>query len=144
MDVNTLGVFLCMKYELKVMEQSTGGCILNISSVAGVGGAPYMSHYAASKHAVIGLTKTAAVEYGRKQIRVNAICPFITHTEMFERVLALAPDREQAIKDLTKTTPFKRAAQPEEVVQAMIMACDPKNTYMNGAELVVDGGFTAF
>jgi len=144
MNINTTGVFLCMKYQLKVMEtQADGGVILNMSSVAGLGAAPFMGHYAASKHAVIGLTKTAAAEYGRQNIRVNAVCPFITHTEMFERVLALAPDRDEAIKALTKAAPMKRAATPDEVIQVILFACDPRNSFMTGAELKVDGGFTA-
>ena len=143
MDINVKGVFLCMKYQIPHMIAQSGGSICNIASVAGVGGAPFMSVYAASKHAVVGLTKSASFEYGTKGIRVNCVCPFITMTDMFEQTLDLMPDRDQAIKKLTKGAALKRPAQPEEVVQAMLFACDPKNSYMTGHELVVDGGMTA-
>lgn len=142
MAVNVRGVFHCMKYQLPALQKHGGGSILNVASVAGLVGAPFMSHYAASKHAVIGLTRSAAAEYACENIRVNAVCPFITHTDMLERVLELAPDREEAIKSLGKGTPIKRVAQPSEVVHAILLACDPKNTYMTGAEIKVDGGFT--
>ncbi|GAB3106388.1 glucose 1-dehydrogenase [Aestuariicella hydrocarbonica] len=143
MDINVQGVFLCMKYQIQQMLTQGGGAICNIASVAGVGGAPFMSAYAASKHAVIGLTKSAAFEYGKFNIRVNAVCPFITMTDMFEQTLAQFPDREAALKHFGKTAALKRVAQPEEVVQAMLFACDPNNSYMTGHELVIDGGMTA-
>lgn len=143
MDVNVKGVFLCMKHQIPQMITQGGGAICNIASVAGIGGAPHMSVYAASKHAVIGLTKSAAFEYGKKGIRVNAVCPFITMTDMFEQTLDTMPDREEAIKFLTKGAALKRPAQPEEVVQAMLFACDKQNSYMTGHELVVDGGMSA-
>lgn len=143
MDINVQGVFLCMKYQIKHMQTQGGGAICNIASVAGVGGAPFMSAYAASKHAVIGLTKSAAFEYGKFNIRVNAVCPFITMTDMFEQTLKKFPDREAALKHFGKTAALKRVAQPEEVVQAMLFACNKDNSYMTGHELVVDGGMTA-
>lgn len=143
MDINVQGVFLCMKHQIRHMQALGGGAICNIASVAGVGGAPFMSAYAASKHAVIGLTKSAAFEYGKFNIRVNAVCPFITMTDMFEQTLGQFPDREAALKHFGKTTALKRVAQPEEVVQAMLFACNKDNSYMTGHELVVDGGVTA-
>ncbi len=143
MDINVKGVFLCMKYQIPHMVSQGGGAICNIASVAGVGGAPFMSVYAASKHAVVGLTKTASFEYGRQRVRVNCVCPFITMTDMFEQTLAGVPDRESAIKQFSKGSALKRAAQPEEVVHAMLFACDKKNSYMTGHELIIDGGMTA-
>ncbi len=143
MDINVKGVFLCMKYQIPHMVNQGGGAICNIASVAGVGGAPFMSVYAASKHAVVGLTKTASYEYGRQRVRVNCVCPFITMTDMFEQTLAVMPDRDEAIKKLTAGAGLKRPAQPEEIVQAMLFACDQKNSYMTGHELVIDGGMTA-
>ncbi|RRJ82446.1 SDR family NAD(P)-dependent oxidoreductase [Aestuariirhabdus litorea] len=143
MAVNVRGVFLCMQQQLPQMVAQGGGVILNVSSVAGLGGAPTMSHYAASKHAVIGLTKSAAVEYGKSNVRVNALCPFITQTDMLERTLALMPDREEALARLTAPAPLRRAATAHEVVSAMLMVCHPDNSYMSGAEIKVDGGYCA-
>jgi len=143
MDINVKGVFLCMKYQIPKMVAQKSGAICTIASVAGVVGAPSMSAYAASKHAVIGLTKSASYEYGRHKVRVNCVCPFITMTDMFEQTLALVPNREEAIVNLTRAAGLKRPAQPEEIVQAMLFACDKKNSYMTGHELIVDGGLTA-
>jgi NAD(P)-dependent dehydrogenase (short-subunit alcohol dehydrogenase family) len=143
MAVNVKGVFLCMKYQIPHMQAQGGGAICNISSVAGVSGAPQMSVYAASKHAVIGLTKTAAYEYGKAGIRVNAVCPFITMTDMLEDAIADIPDREEILKQLGKDAALKRLAQPIEVVQAMLFACDKDNSYMTGHEILIDGGVTA-
>ncbi|WP_426415675.1 SDR family NAD(P)-dependent oxidoreductase [Aestuariirhabdus sp. LZHN29] len=143
MAINVRGVFLCMQQQIPQMVAQGGGAILNLSSVAGLGGAPTMSHYAASKHAVIGLTKSAAAEYGKDNVRINALCPFITRTDMLERTLDLMPDREQALVRLTAPAPLRRAASVEEVVAALLMVCDPHNSFMTGAEIKVDGGFTA-
>lgn len=143
MAVNVRGVFLCMKYQIPAMISSQGGAIVNVSSVAGVIGAPNMSAYAATKHAVIGLTKSAAHEYGRQNIRVNAVCPYITQTDMFEKILNKAPDRDRMIKDVSRPSALKRIAQPAEVAQAMLWACDVNNSYMTGHELMIDGGLTA-
>lgn len=142
MAVNVRGVFLCMKYQIPAMITSGGGAIVNISSVAGIVGAPGMSAYSASKHAVIGLTRSAAAEYARKNIRINSVCPFITHTDMLERFLDSAEDRDQLMAKLVVPTPMKRIAQPEEVAQAMVWACSDANSYMNGQEIVIDGGMT--
>jgi NAD(P)-dependent dehydrogenase (short-subunit alcohol dehydrogenase family) len=143
MNINVKGVFLGMKYQIPHLMANGGGSILNVASVAGIGGAPMMGVYAASKHAVIGLTKSAAFEYGKQNIRVNAVCPFITKTNMLEQELSKVPDREAAVKFLSKGSALKRLAEPEEVVAAILFACSPNNSYMTGHELVVDGGMTA-
>ncbi len=143
MAVNVRGVFLCMQQQLPQMVKQGGGVILNVSSVAGLKAAPTMSHYAASKHAVIGLTKSAAAEYGKNNVRVNALCPFITHTDMLERTLEHLPNRDEALARMVAPAPLRRAARVEEVVSAMLMACHADNSFMTGAEIKVDGGFTA-
>lgn len=145
MDINVKGVFLCMKAQIPHMQAQGGGNILNVSSVAGVGAAPMMSSYAASKHAVIGLTKSAAAEYGKHNIRVNAVCPYITRTPMLDQSLELFPEeeREAVLRDITKHSALKRAAEPSEVIAAMLFACDKANSFMTGHPLLVDGGFTA-
>ena len=139
MDVNTKGVFLGMKHQLKAMlESEFSSVILNVSSVAGLGAAPKLASYSASKHAVIGLTKTAAVEYAKKNIRINAICPFYTHTPLVtESQLA------DKIEFLNHSTPMKRLATTDEIVNVMLMLCSPQNTYMTGQAIAVDGGVTA-
>lgn len=143
MNINVRGVFLGMKHQLPVMLKQGRGAILNVSSIAGLNGFAGGSVYAASKHAVIGMSKSAAVEYGRFNIRVNAICPGVTETSMFERTLAGVKDREVAIKRAGADTCLKRHAQPEEIVRGMLFACDPANSYMTGHALLMDGGFSA-
>ncbi|MGH1372618.1 MAG: SDR family NAD(P)-dependent oxidoreductase [Cellvibrionaceae bacterium] len=143
MSINVRGVFLGMKHQIPAMLKHKSGRILNISSIAGVTGHAYGSIYAATKHAVIGMTKSAAVEYGRQNIRVNAVCPGVTETNMFDRAMDALPDRERAIKGVGDSTCLKRHGQPEEVVRGMLFACDPQNTYMTGHALMMDGGFSA-
>lgn len=145
MDINVKGVFLCMKAQIPHMQTQGGGNILNVASVAGVGAAPMMSSYAASKHAVIGLTKSAAAEYGKHKIRVNAVCPYITRTPMLDQSLAHIPEteREAVLQSITQHSALKRAAEPAEVIAAMLFACDKSNSFMTGHPLLVDGGFTA-
>ncbi len=142
-DVNVKGVFLCMKYQIPHMIKHGGGAICNVASVAGVSGIREMSVYSASKHAVVGLTKSVAMEYGKQNVRVNAVCPYVTLTNLIEPGLQAVPDREQALKHLAKGTAVKRVAEAAEIVKAIIFACDKDNSYMTGHELVIDGGATA-
>ena len=142
-NVNVKGVFFGLKYQVRQMLKQDGGAILNVSSMAGLGGAPFIGAYAAAKHAVIGLTKTAAAEYGKDNIRINAICPFFTMTPMFIDSGKGHMDNETAFKTLAKGTPLKRLCEPEEVVHTMLMICTPENTYMNGQAIAVDGGMSA-
>lgn len=143
MNINTKGVYLCMKYQIPHMIKQGGGAICNMSSVAGLAGAPFMSAYAASKHAVIGLSKSAAHEYGSAGIRINSVCPYITMTDMLEQYLKTLDNREAMLEKFGKFSALKRIAQPQEVVKAVLFACDKANSYMTGQELVVDGGVTA-
>lgn len=145
-NVNVKGVMYGMKHQIPAMKNSGGGAIVNTSSMAGLGAAPKIGAYAAAKHAVIGLTRTAAVEYGRKNIRVNAVCPYYTLTPMLEGSNGLAADQnaEQTLAMMAAGSPMKRVGQPEEIVAVMLMLLSPANTYMNGQALAVDGGVSAF
>ncbi|REL29552.1 SDR family NAD(P)-dependent oxidoreductase [Thalassotalea euphylliae] len=136
--VNVKGVQFGMKHQIPLMLSQGGGVILNVSSLAGLGGAPGVSSYAAAKHAVIGLTKTAAAEYGRYNIRVNAACPFFTLTNM---VTDMSDDEDR--KKMAKGAPMKRLAEPQEVVATMLLMLSPANTYMTGQSIAIDGGVTA-
>jgi len=139
--VNAKGVFFGMKYQIQQMLTQGGGTVLNVSSMAGLGGAPKLAAYCASKHAVIGLTKTAAIEFGRKNIRVNAICPFYSLTPMVTDSLAADKDSQ---KFLASGSPMKRLALPQEIVSVMLMLCAAENSYMNGQAIAVDGGVSAY
>lgn len=143
--VNVKGVFFGMKHQLKVMRTQGSGVILNVSSMAGLGGAPKAVPYSAAKHSVVGLTRTAAVEYARHNVRVNAICPFYTLTPMITDMQApegATVDQVHAI--FASGCPMKRLGKPEEVVSAMLMLCSPALTYVTGQTLAVDGGVSAF
>jgi len=139
LDVNLKGLFYCLKNELQQMIRQKGGIILNVASVAGISGAPLMGPYAASKHGVVGLTKTAAAENARYGIRVNAICPGVTKTPMVERYLEEngGPD---AVKKLTAAVPMRRIAMVEEIVDGILWLCSENNSYMTGQTVTFDGG----
>nr|WP_010133244.1 glucose 1-dehydrogenase [Microbulbifer agarilyticus] len=144
-NVNVKGVFFGMKHQLKLMRGQKHGIILNVSSMAGLGGAPKAAAYAGAKHSVVGLTRTAAVEYARHNVRVNAICPFFTLTPM---VAGLTPPPGASVEQLhgvlAAGCPMKRLGDPEEVVNAMVMLCSPALTYVTGQALAVDGGVSAY
>lgn len=140
MDVNVKGVWLCMQKEINLMLASGGGAIVNTASIAGLGAAPTMSIYSASKHAVIGLTKSAAIEYAKKSIRVNAVCPAVIDTDMYRRALDGDPKKELAISRLH---PVGRVGQPEEVAAAVLYLCSSDAGFSTGVALPVDGGSTA-
>ena len=142
--VNVFGVFLAMKHQLPAMEQQNSGVILNVSSVAGVVGAPLLAAYSAAKHAVIGLTKSAAGEYARKGIRINAICPAFAETHMLTGMLdQMRGGAEAATQRIVSNMPMRRFARPEEIVQAMLWICSRENSFMTGHALVLDGGLSA-
>jgi NAD(P)-dependent dehydrogenase (short-subunit alcohol dehydrogenase family) len=138
--VNLRGVFLCLKHEIAAMLQTGGGSIVNTASIAGVGGAPGMPAYAASKHGVIGLTRTAALEYARNNIRVNAVCPGVVRTPMMEAAIAAAPARAERVAGMH---PMNRVAEPEEVARAALWLCSDGASFVTGDALRVDGGVGA-
>ena len=140
MDVNVKGVWRCMKYQIPAMLQQSTSAIVNTASIAGLGAAPKMSIYSASKHAVIGLTKSTAIEYGKKGLRVNAVCPAVIDTEMFRRATQSDPQKEQYVKGLH---PVGRIGQPEEVAAAVLYLCSDLAGFTTGVALPVDGGSTA-
>ena len=137
-NINLTGVFLCLQAELKCMLQQGGGRIVNIASLAGLNGMPGGSSYSAAKHGVIGLTKSVAVEYGRLNIRTNAICPGFIQTPILNGVPQSMLDHSTKIR-----VPMKRIGQPEEVAKAVLWLLSEDSTYVNGHHLLVDGGFMA-
>jgi NAD(P)-dependent dehydrogenase (short-subunit alcohol dehydrogenase family) len=148
MAVNAKGVFLCMKHQLPWMREADRGAILNVASAAGLVGAGMLSAYAASKHAVIGLTKSAADEVARKNIRVNALCPSFAVTPLFDDMADEVADRHgmeraEAYDRITQRIPMHRVAKVDEVVQAMLWICSPENSFMTGQAVSIDGGLTA-
>jgi NAD(P)-dependent dehydrogenase (short-subunit alcohol dehydrogenase family) len=140
MGANVKGVWLCMKLQLRQMLKQGGGAIVNVSSVSGLVGAPNRAIYAASKHAVVGLTRSAAAEYAREGIRINALCPGAVKTPMLARAVERDPADE---RQLPATQPMGRLAEPAEIANAALWLCSEQASYVNGHELVVDGGFTA-
>jgi NAD(P)-dependent dehydrogenase (short-subunit alcohol dehydrogenase family) len=140
MDINAKGVWLSMKYEIPRMLEGGGGAIVNCASVAGVIAFPGIGIYSASKHAVIGLTKSAALDYSAQGVRVNAVNPAVIDTEMVDRLA----DRMNMNKgDLTTFHPIGRLGRVEEVAEAVLWLCSDKASFVTGHSLLVDGGFTA-
>lgn len=140
MAINVKGVWLCMKHQLSVMHAQRSGVIINTASVAGLVGAPKHAIYAATKHAVVGLTKSAAAEYGHYGIRVNAVCPAVIRTPMFERVIEAKLADGDAINRLH---PIGRIGEVSEVAAAVLWLCSDAASFVTGHQLAVDGGFTA-
>jgi NAD(P)-dependent dehydrogenase (short-subunit alcohol dehydrogenase family) len=140
MDINALGVFLALKHELTLMKEQGHGTVLNMSSAAGVIGAPYMAAYAAAKHAVIGLTRTSALEYARYNIRVNALCPSYVDSPMVDEFTG---ESEAQLDKLRQAIPMRRLSSMQEIVNAMLWLCSDYNSYMTGQAISIDGGLTA-
>ncbi len=143
LSVNLMGVFMAMKAQIPVMEAQGAGVIANVASVAGVSGAPLMAAYAASKHGVIGLTKSAAAESAKRGVRINAICPASTETNMVtDLVKAQGGDMSEAVQRIAMATPMARLATVDEIVQGILWICSDENSFMTGHALVLDGGLT--
>jgi NAD(P)-dependent dehydrogenase (short-subunit alcohol dehydrogenase family) len=140
MAVNVKGVWLCLRAQLRVMAKQRSGAVVNTASVAGLVGAPKHAIYAASKHAVIGLTRSAAAEYGRVGVRVNAICPGVIRTPMFERALERQVATEEAIRAMH---PVGRIGEVDEVANAVLYLCSDESPFVTGHALAIDGGMTA-
>jgi NAD(P)-dependent dehydrogenase (short-subunit alcohol dehydrogenase family) len=137
LDTNLRGTWLCMKQELSMMLKQGFGVIVNTASVLGLNGEYGLAHYCASKHGILGLTKTAALEYAHKNIRVNAVCPGPIRTEMMEVPMARYPKMKEL---LLAKTPMKRMAEPEEIAGAVLWLASDESAFMTGREVVVAGG----
>ena len=142
MSVNSTGVFYCIKNQIPIMLKQGSGVILNTSSIAGIRGLPNATAYSASKHAVIGITKTVAMEYAKNNIRVNAICPVFTVTTMFDPE-AMDKIKEGISEKLKANVPMKRFANVMEQVNTMLWLCSDEASFITGQAISVDGGLTA-
>jgi NAD(P)-dependent dehydrogenase (short-subunit alcohol dehydrogenase family) len=138
--VNLKGVWLCMKHEIPEMIKQGKGVIINCSSVAGLVGFSGLPAYVASKHGVIGLTKTSALECAKLGIRVNAVCPGVIQTPMIDR---LTGNDKEAIEQFTNLEPVGRFGQAEEIANAVLWMCSDEASFVTGHAMVVDGGFVA-
>ncbi len=138
--INLKGVWLCMKSEIAQMLKQGGGAGVNTASGAGLVGLANMSAYVASKHGVIGLTKTAALEYAKAGIRVNAVCPGVIQTPMVARVTGRQPQLAEA---LVAAEPVGRVGQPEEIAEAVVWLCSEAASFVTGHAMAVDGGYVA-
>src|ERR687884_1765592 len=138
--VNLRGVWNCMKYELRQMREQGGGAVVNVSSQSGLVGTAGLGAYTASKHGVIGLTRSAALEYAARGIRINAICPGTSDTPMVAEMLAKEPE---AMKEILRDQPIGRLGRLEEIASAVLWLCSPGASFVIGHALAVDGGFTA-
>ena len=138
-NINLRGVWSCMKYELRQMERQCSGAIVNNASVGALTGNPGIGSYIASKHGIIGLTRTAALEYVKKGIRVNAVNPGLIDTQIARDVVA---GNEEAYREIEKQVPMGRAGRPEEIAAAVLWLCSPGASYVVGHGLTIDGGMT--
>jgi NAD(P)-dependent dehydrogenase (short-subunit alcohol dehydrogenase family) len=136
--INLKGVWLCMRHQLRQMQAQGGGAIVNCASTAGLVGTPGMIAYVAAKHGVVGMTKAAALENGRANIRVNAVCPGMIDTPMWRRSIS-----EELTAQLLENDPAGRLGKPEEIAAAVVFLCSDEASFANGTIMTVDGGFTA-
>ena len=142
--INLTGVWLCMKHELAYMLPQGSGTIVNTASNFGLVGSQGMPAYSASKHGVLGLTKTAALEYAKMGIRVNAVCPGPTQTPLVDRILSQQPQlATQIVEAIKAREPVGRMGQPEEIAEAVVWLCSEAASFVTGIALAVDGGFVA-
>jgi NAD(P)-dependent dehydrogenase (short-subunit alcohol dehydrogenase family) len=137
-SVNLMGVFLCLKYEIaQMLKQGGGGAIVNTASIAGLIGLATSGHYVAAKHGVVGLTKTAAIEYAQDGIRVNCVNPGYIKTPMTKETM------DERYDEIIVKVPVRRLGLPEEIAEAVVWMCSDKASFMTGASHVVDGGYSA-
>ena len=137
-SVNLMGVFLCLKHEIaQMLKQGGGGAIVNTASIAGLIGLATSGHYVATKHGVVGLTKTAAIEYAQDGIRVNCVNPGYIKTPMTKETM------DERYDEIMAKVPVKRLGVPEEIAEAVVWMCSDKASFMTGASHVIDGGYSA-
>jgi len=139
--INQRGVWACMKHELKQMRKQGSGAIVNCSSIGGLTGRALMAAYHGSKHGVIGLTRSAALEYATRGVRVNAVCPGTIDTPM---VSSMLDSGMLSMEDLLRDLPMKRLGRGEEIAHAVLWLCSSGSTFVTGQALAVDGGFTVY
>jgi NAD(P)-dependent dehydrogenase (short-subunit alcohol dehydrogenase family) len=139
MSVNLRGVWSCMKFELEHMRRQGSGTIVNCSSLGGLVGGAERGNYHAAKHGVIGLTKSAALEYATRNIRINAVCPGLIWTPMADQMVAAG--QGEALEAMIKSVPMGRHGRPEEIADAVLWLSSSTSTYVTGQSISVDGGF---
>ena len=139
--INQRGVWACMKHELRQMRKQGSGAIVNCSSIGGLTGRALMAAYHGTKHGVIGLTRSAALEYATRGVRVNAVCPGTIDTPM---VSSMLESGMLAMDDLLRDLPMKRLGRTEEIADAVLWLCSPGSSFVTGQALAVDGGFTVY
>ncbi|CDH79527.1 glucose 1-dehydrogenase [Pseudomonas aeruginosa] len=139
-DINMRGVWLCMKYQLIQMRAQGSGAIVNNSSLGGLVGVPGRVAYHAAKHALVGMTKSAALEYADQGIRINAICPGIIDTPM---VAGMLEGEAEVMNEMMKDVPIRRLGKVQEIADAVLWLCSPGSTFVVGVALPIDGGYTA-
>jgi NAD(P)-dependent dehydrogenase (short-subunit alcohol dehydrogenase family) len=138
--INLRGIWSCMKFELRQMRKQGSGAIVNCSSIGGIVAGRRRGTYQASKHGVIGLTKSAALDYAARGVRINAVCPGLIHTPMADQMMAAG--QADALNAMLKDVPIGRLGRPEEIADAVLWLCSPAASLMVGHALVVDGGYT--
>jgi NAD(P)-dependent dehydrogenase (short-subunit alcohol dehydrogenase family) len=143
-DTNLASVFHCMKHEIRQMVKQGAGAIVNCASVTGLAGMRGMPVYSASKHGILGLTKSAALDYAQLGVRINAVCPGVIHTPAVDEWIAKDPEgARQFMQQMTASEPIGRLGTPEEVASAVVWLCSPEASFMIGHGLAVDGGYMA-
>ena len=140
LQTNVIGLFWCMKYEIQQMLKQKGGAIVNLTSIAGLNGIPYAGTYAATKHAVVGLTKSAALDYATKNIRINAVAPGAIRTDIILQQMDFGTYDEKSVIEMF---PMKRMGNPQEIANGIAWLCSDESSYVSGHVLAIDGGFTA-
>jgi NAD(P)-dependent dehydrogenase (short-subunit alcohol dehydrogenase family) len=143
-SVNARGTFLCLKYEIAHMLKNGGGAIVNLASVAGLIGFPGLGPYVASKHAINGLTKNAALEYSKHGIRVNSVCPGGIETRMLDSLVSQASGGRSSTREMMDPLhPIGRIGTPDEVAELIVWLCSSRASFVTGANIPIDGGYVA-